>query len=82
MHSEFSRLGRVWPPPRRDASALGFGLAFLIFGVAGLVRAAGVPFEAHWFYPLILISLGVAGLFGLLSQRRAPPDSAPRDADP
>jgi hypothetical protein len=61
---------RLWPPPRRDAAALGFGLAFLIFGAAGLARAAGAPLDSVWFSPLILICLGVAGLLSLLHQRR------------
>jgi hypothetical protein len=63
-------LARLWPPPRRDAAALGFGLAFLIFGAAGLARAAGAPIHAGWFSPLILICLGVAGLLASLRQRR------------
>ena len=61
---------RFWPPPRRDAAALGFGLAFLIFGAAGLARAAGAPLDSLWFSPLILIGLGSAGLLSLLRQRR------------
>jgi len=62
---------RFWPPPRRDALALSFGLAFLLFGAAGLARAAGAPLEGRWLSPLILIGLGMAGLFSLLRQRRS-----------
>jgi hypothetical protein len=61
---------RLWPPPRRDAAALGFGIAFLIFGATGLARAAGAPLDSGWFSALILIGLGAAGLLSLLRQRR------------
>jgi len=60
---------RLWPPPRRDAAALGFGIAFLILGVAALARAAGAPLYTVWFSPLILICLGVAGLLSLRRRR-------------
>jgi hypothetical protein len=61
---------RFWPPPRRDAVALSFGLAFVLFGGAGLARAAGAPLESLWLSPLILIGLGMAGLLSQLRQRR------------
>jgi ABC-type antimicrobial peptide transport system permease subunit len=79
--SEGSLRARLWPPPRRDAAALGFGLAFLVFGTAGLLRSAGMHVDARWLSPLILISLGVAGLFSLLSRRRAA-QLEPRDLEP
>lgn len=53
--------------------ALGFGMAFIVFGVAGLVRAAGIQVQASWFYPVIFIGLGVAGLISLMFRRRAGP---------
>jgi hypothetical protein len=65
--------GKLWPPPRRDGIALGFGMAFVVFGVAGLIRAAGVPVHAAWFYPAILMGLGAAGLISLIYRRRAGP---------
>jgi hypothetical protein len=71
VHSEklmlkWSSLGT----PRRDGSALGFGLAFLVFGSAGLFRGVGVDVHATWLYPLILVTLGGAGLITLLLQER------------
>jgi hypothetical protein len=53
-------------PPRRDAMALGFGLAFIVFGVLGLLRATGVDVPLTCIYPIILIGLGAAGLASLL----------------
>ena len=81
MRSEAFLRARLWPPPRRDAAALGFGLAFLVFGAAGLARSVGLHVEAGWLSPLILISLGVAGLFSLLSRPR-PALPPPRDPEP
>jgi hypothetical protein len=57
-------------PPRRDGMALGFGLAFVVFGAVGLVRALGANVPTAWLYPLILIGLGVAGLASLFSRER------------
>lgn len=57
-------------PPRRDGMALGFGLAFIAFGVLGLLRVAGVPVEPRWLYPLIFIGLGAAGLASALLRER------------
>ncbi len=56
--------------PRRDGAALGFGLAFLVFGVAGLLRALGFSIEATWLYPLVFVTLGAAGLVSLLVRGR------------
>jgi hypothetical protein len=53
-------------PPRRDGVALGFGSAFSVFGVLGLMRAAGLHVDTAWLYPIILIGLGVAGLASAL----------------
>ena len=72
MSTEFSQTShspRLWPPPRRDPAALGFGVAYLLLGIAGLVPAARAAFSANWFYPLLLITLGAAGLFGVLLPR-------------
>jgi fatty acid desaturase len=55
-------------PPRRDGFALGFGLAFIVFGLVGLVRAFGAPVPSAWLYPIILIGLGAAGLVSLFSR--------------
>ncbi|MEY4547058.1 MAG: hypothetical protein RL685_3253 [Pseudomonadota bacterium] len=73
MTSWTSLQGKLWPPPRRDGVALGFGLAFVFFGIAGLARAAGAEIHATWFYPAIFIGLGVAGLVSLVYRRRADP---------
>jgi hypothetical protein len=45
--------------------ALGFGLAFIVFGLVGLLRAFGANVPSVWLYPIILIGLGVAGLVSL-----------------
>jgi hypothetical protein len=71
VHSEkmtlkWSSLGS----PRRDGAALGFGLAFLVFGSAGLIRGVGVDVHATWLYPLVLVALGAAGLISLLLHER------------
>lgn len=55
-------------PPHRDGMALGFGLAFIVFGIFGLLRAAGAPVPSDWLYPIILVGLGVAGLMGTLAR--------------
>jgi hypothetical protein len=55
-------------PVRRDGMALGFGIAFIVFGIVGLLRAAGAPVPSTWLYPIILIGLGVAGLMSSLSR--------------
>jgi hypothetical protein len=57
-------------PARRDGKALGFGVAFIVFGVLGLVRAAGYHVPDGSLYPTILIGLGVAGLVSLLTGAR------------
>lgn len=54
--------------PRRDGLALGFGLAFIVFGLVGLVRAFGAPVPSAWLYPIILIGLGAAGLVSSFSR--------------
>jgi fatty acid desaturase len=54
--------------PRHDGIALGFGLAFIVFGLVGLVRALGAPVPSAWLYPIILIGLGGAGLVSLFSR--------------
>jgi hypothetical protein len=61
MNSHFSL-----QPPRRDAMALGFGLAFIVFGALGLSRAIGADVPLTVIYPTILIGLGAAGLASLL----------------
>ena len=63
---------RPFSPPRRDPIALGFGAAFILFGLLGLLRSAGVPVPEAWLYPAILIGLGAVGLVSLtLRGRRA-----------
>lgn len=57
-------------PPRRDGAALGFGIAFVAFGVLGVLRESGVPIAASWLYPVLLIGLGVAGLLAALLRER------------
>jgi hypothetical protein len=57
-------------PARRDGSALGFGLAFILFGVLGLLRAAGYHVPNGSLYPAILIGLGAAGLLSMLAGGR------------
>lgn len=56
------------PTPRRDAMALGFGVAFIVFGVLGLLRACGADVPLTWIYPTILIGLGAAGLSSLITR--------------
>ena len=60
---------RLWPPPRRDPAALGFGIAYVLLGIAGMWPGAREGFAAGWFYPLVLITLGAAGLLGVLLPR-------------
>lgn len=57
-------------PPRRDGMALGFGAAFLFFGVLGLLRSAGFHVEPRWLYALAFIGMGAAGLAGTLLRER------------
>jgi hypothetical protein len=57
-------------PPRRDVMALAFGLAFVVFGVLGLMRAAGMHIDTVWLYPEIAIGLGAAGLASTLLRAR------------
>jgi hypothetical protein len=51
--------------------ALGFGLAFIVFGVLGLLHVSGAGIPASWLYPTILLGLGAAGLSSLI-RRRSP----------
>jgi hypothetical protein len=60
-----------WKTPRRDATALGFGLAFIVFGALGLIRSAGVRVEVAGLYSVILVGLGVAGLMSALWRKRS-----------
>jgi hypothetical protein len=57
-------------PPRRDGVALGFGVAFIAFGLLGVLRASGAPLPSAWLYPIILIGLGAAGLVSSLMRER------------
>ncbi len=61
---------RTLQPPRRDPSALGFGVAFIAYGVLGLLHAGGVGVPVGWLYPSLLIGLGAAGLASLGSRGR------------
>ena len=65
---ELSMAPALRHPPRRDGMALGFGLAFIVFGIVGLLRAAGADVPSAWLYPIILIGLGVAGLVSLFGR--------------
>jgi hypothetical protein len=58
-------------PPRRDGAALGFGLAFVVFGVLGLLRVAGLGIRIAWVYAAILIGIGGAGLASLVPRERS-----------
>jgi hypothetical protein len=70
VSTEASQLPRRWwPPPRRDPAALGFGIAYLLLGIAGMWPGAREGFAASWFYPLFLITMGAAGLLGVLLPR-------------
>lgn len=57
-----------WRAPRRDPAALGFGLAFVVLGLTGLLRSSGVEIDAALLSQLALIMLGVAGLFTVLGR--------------
>ncbi len=50
---------------RVDPGALGFGTAFVFFGIASLGNFAGVGLSARWLLPLVLLGLGLAGLVHL-----------------
>jgi hypothetical protein len=67
---EFLMNGPFSKPPRRDAMALAFGIAFVVLGAFGLLRSLGVQVELEWLYPIIFIGLGVAGLLSALSRAR------------
>lgn len=56
--------------PRRDGTALGFGLAFVVFGLLWLLRSVGLELRTAWLYPVILIGLGLAGLATLMLRER------------
>ena len=56
-------------PSRRDGMALGFGLAFIVFGVLGLLHVSGAGIPAGWLYPAILLGLGAAGLVSLVTRK-------------
>jgi len=66
--SEEQRPFSMRRPRRRDGMALGFGVAFVVFGVIGLVRALGVEMPTRWIYPVVFIGLGAAGLVSLFSR--------------
>ena len=52
-----------------DATSLGFGAAFVFFGLASLATFAGVGLPSRWLLPLVLLGLGVAGVVHLRRQR-------------
>ncbi|HEU4583606.1 MAG TPA: hypothetical protein VFS67_35350 [Polyangiaceae bacterium] len=60
---------RLWPPPRRDPAALGFGVAYVLLGIAGMWPGAREGFTGSWFFPLFLVTMGAAGLLGVLLPR-------------
>ncbi len=55
---------------RHDPKALAFGIAFVLLGVMGLLRAAGIAIDASALSQLALIALGSAGLFSLVMSGR------------
>lgn len=61
-----------WRAPRRDPGALGFGIAFVVLGVTGLLRSGGARVDAELLSQLGLIVLGIAGLVTVLTHRRTP----------
>jgi hypothetical protein len=65
---EFAMVPSLPRPPHRDGTALGFGVAFIVFGLFGLMRTFGAPVSSSWLYPIILIGLGAAGLVSLFSR--------------
>lgn len=62
-------LGR-FRPARRDPHALGFGVAFLLLGAAGVLRNSGLDLDAGVLSQLALIALGIGGLVGAFVGRR------------
>lgn len=62
-------LGR-FRPARRDPHALGFGVAFLLLGGAGVLRDSGLDLDASTLSQLALIALGVGGLVSAFVGRR------------
>ena len=59
-----------WQSPRHDPRALGFGIAFVLLGVAGLLRNSGLDIDAGVLSQIALITLGLAGLFTLVAAKR------------
>jgi len=57
-------------PPRKDGMALGFGIAYVAFGLLGLLHATGNAVPSMWLYPVILVGLGAAGIVSLISNDR------------
>jgi hypothetical protein len=70
LREELSMAPSLPRPPHRDGTALGFGVAFIVFGLVGLTRAFGAPVPSSWLYPIILIGLGAAGLVSLFSREQ------------
>lgn len=62
-----------WRSPRHDPRALGFGIAFVLLGAAGLLRDTGLDIDARALSQLALITLGLAGLFSLVAAKRRRP---------
>ena len=55
---------------RRDGTALGFGIAFIVFGLLGVLRAAGWHIPSDALYATILLGLGAAALLGVFYRER------------
>ncbi|MDD9942287.1 MAG: hypothetical protein OXU20_14670 [Myxococcales bacterium] len=51
------------------ASALGFGLAFLVLGLCGLLQTANVAVDTATLSAIVLLGLGAAGLWSVLQRR-------------
>ena len=58
-----------WAPARRDPAALSFGIAFVLLGVLGVLRASGRSIDADALSQVALVGLGVAGLVALIRRR-------------
>lgn len=66
-----SRIRRNDPKmPRRDGTALGFGVAFLVFGFLGALHSAGLGLKPAWTCAIVLAGTGIAGLVSLLIRER------------
>lgn len=54
---------------RQDPTAVAFGVGFVVVGLVGLARSAGLEFGNGGIYPVVLLGLGAAGLWSVLKRR-------------